>query len=491
MNNASGSSTTRSRREFLQAALSLPPLGAAVRKAKAAKQPRDRRPNIVLLLVDDWGWADLGVYGSTFYETPHLDKVAAEGVRFTNAYASCPVCSPSRAALLTGKVPPRLGITDWIPGRKQHPYSPVIMPEDGDHLALEETTIAEALKPLGYATASIGKWHLGGEGFGPTQQGFDVNIAGTFRGSPPSYFAPYKVELPGIADPPEGEFLTERLCQEAEKFMEANRDKPFFLYLSEFAVHTPLQAEQDVAEKYAAKADLLNYQHNATYAAMVESVDDTVGRLRAKLAMLGLEKDTVIFITSDNGGLNYEGKSHTPVTFNQPLRAGKGHLYEGGVRVPLIVFDPQAKARVEDFPVAGIDFLPTIAAYAGAPAPRGVDGISLRELIRDARRPAARELYWHYPHYSNQGGYPGGSIRDGDWKLIENYENGALELYNLRADIREEKNLAFEQAAKARELHTKLSAWRERVGAKMPAKNPDFDAAKADQGLTGARRENQ
>ena len=491
MEHEASSSATRSRRQFFGSVWGLSALGLFAVTGAEAQRTHGRRPNIIVLLVDDWGWTDLGVYGSAFYQTPHLDKIAQEGVRFTNAYASCPGCSPSRAALLTGKVPPRVSITDWIPGRKQHPYSPVIMPEDSDHLALEETTIAEVLKPLGYATASIGKWHLGGEGSGPMQQGFDLNIAGTFRGSPPSYFAPYKVELPGIADPPEGEFLTERLCQEAENFMDANRDKPFFLYLSEFAVHTPLQAEQDVVKKYAAKADLLNYQHNATYAAMVESVDDTVGRLRAKLAVLGLEKDTVIFITSDNGGLNYEGKSHTPVTFNRPLRAGKGHLYEGGVRVPLIVFDPQAKARVEDFPVAGIDFLPTIAAYAGAPAPRGVDGISLRELIRDAKRPAARELYWHYPHYSNQGGYPGGSVREGDWKLIENYENGALELYNLRSDIREEKNLAFEQAAKARELHTKLNAWRERVGAKMPAKNPGYDPAKADQELTGARRENQ
>ncbi len=489
MSNAA-SSAARSRRRFLQGALGLPALGLAARRAQA-KQPRERLPSIVLLLVDDWGWADLGAYGSTLYETPHLDKIAAEGVRFTNAYASCPVCSPSRAALMTGKVPPRLGITDWIPGRKQHPFSPVIMPEDSDHLPLEETTIAEVLKPLGYATASIGKWHLGGEGFGPVQQGFDVNVAGTFRGSPPSYFAPYKAELPGIANPPDGEFLTERLCQEAEKFLEENRGKPFFLYLSEFAVHTPLQAERDVIEKYAAKGSLLDHQHNATYAAMVESVDDTVGRVRAKLATLGLEKDTVIFITSDNGGLLYEGKSRTPVTSNRPLRAGKGHLYEGGVRVPLIVFDPRAKARVEDDPVAGIDILPTIAAYAGVSVPPGIDGVSLYDLVRNAKRTAPRALYWHYPHYSNQGGYPGGSIREGDWKLIENYENGALELYNLRADIREEKNLAFEQAAKARELNAKLIAWRERVGAKMPAKNPGYDPTKADQELTGSRRENQ
>lgn len=491
MKDAASSSATRSRRQFLQSALGISALGLFAAAGAKAQKAHERRPNIIVLLVDDWGWTDLGAYGSKFYETPHLDKIALEGVRFTNAYASCPVCSPSRAALMTGKAPPRVNITDWIPGRKQYPFSPIIMPEDSDHLALEETTIAEVLKPLGYATASIGKWHLGGEGFEPTRQGFDLNIAGTYRGSPPSYFAPYKADLPGITDPPEGEFLTERLCQEAERFIEANRSKPFFLYLSEFAVHTPLQAEKDVVAKYAAKANLLNYQHNATYAAMVESVDDTVGRLRAKLAMLGLEKDTIILITSDNGGLNYEGASHTPVTWNRPLRAGKGHLYEGGVRVPMIVFDPEAKPRVEDYPVASIDFLSTVAAYAGATAPSGIDGISLRDLIRDARRPTARELYWHYPHYSNQGGYPGGSVREGDWKLIENYENGVLELYNLKDDIREENDLSHQQLAKARELHAKLSAWRKRVGAKMPTKNPGYDSARADQGLTGSRRENQ
>jgi arylsulfatase A-like enzyme len=224
---------------------------------------------------------------------------------------------------------------------------------------------------------------------------------------------------------------------------------------------------------------------------MVESVDDTVGRLRAKLALLGLEKDTILLITGDNGGLIYEGTSKTPVTYNRPLRAGKGHMHEGGVRVPMIVYDPQAKPRVESTPMASIDLLPTIAAYAGAPIPSGIDGVSLRDLIRDSKSLGSRELYWHYPHYSNQGGFPGGSVRDGDWKLIENYETGQLELYNLRTDIREENNVARQNLAKARELHAKLSEWRKRVGAKMPVRNPNFDPAKADQGLTGARRENQ
>jgi len=491
MNRTPLPSPSHSRRSFLLTAVGASSLALGATTQTIAQPSRGRKPNIILLLVDDWGWTDLGAYGSTFYQTPHLDKVASEGVRFTNAYASCPVCSPTRASVMTGKVPPRVNITDWIPGRKQHEFSPVVMPEDSDHLALEETTIAEVLKPLGYATSSIGKWHLGGEGFGPTEQGFDLNIAGNDKGSPPGYFAPYRAPLPGIEDSPEGEFLTERLCQEAEKFIEANKGQPFFLYLPEFAVHTPLQAEKDVIAKYEARSNLLEYQRNATYAAMVESVDDTVGRLRAKLALLGLQKDTILLITGDNGGLIYEGTSKTPVTYNRPLRAGKGHMHEGGVRVPMIVYDPQAKPRVESTPMASIDLLPTIAAYAGAPIPSGIDGVSLRDLIRDNKSLGSRELYWHYPHYSNQGGFPGGSVRDGDWKLIENYENGHLELYNLRTDIREENNVARQNLAKARELHAKLSEWRKRVGAKMPVRNPNFDPAKADQGLTGARRENQ
>lgn len=488
----SSSATAASRRHFLRATLGVTAgLAASFLGVSFAQQARARRPNIVLILADDWGWTDMGAYGSTFYETPHLDKLSREGVRFTNGYAACPVCSPSRAAVLTGKAPPRVNITDWIPGRKQHEFSPVITPEDSDQLALSEVTIAEMLKPLGYSTASIGKWHLGGEGFGPTNQGFDLNIAGTDKGSPPGYFAPYRTPLPGIENSPEGEFLTRRLCEEAEKYMEANKDNPFFLYYPLFTVHTPLQGEEEVIEKYRKKANYLEYQRNPVYASMVESLDESVGRLRAKLAQLGIERDTILLVTSDNGGLIYEGKSQVPVTYNRPLRAGKGHMYEGGTRVPFMIYDPQAKPRVDDTPVIGTDLLPTIAAYTGAQIPAGVDGVNLRDLVRDNRRTGERDLFWHYPHYSNQGGFPGGSIRSGEWKLIENYDSGAVELYNLRTDLREEHNLARGNPAKARELQAKLGAWRKRVGARMPTRNPNYDPEKADQELTGSRRDNQ
>jgi arylsulfatase A len=374
----SSSVTPFSRRQFLLSSLGIAScVGATATTVSCA---RKQRPNILLILVDDWGWTDMGAYGSTFYETPNLDKAASEGVRFTSAYASCPVCSPTRAAVMTGKYPPRLNITDWIPGRPQHEFSAVIMPEDSDHLALEETTIAEVLKPLGYSTASIGKWHLGGEGFGPTGQGFDVNIAGSEKGSPSSYFAPYQEQFPGIENPPEGESLTRRLCDEAEKYLESVKDKPFFLYYPMYAVHTPLQAEPEVVDKYAKKADPRKYQHNPTYAAMIESLDDTVGRLRKKLVDLGIDKKTIVIITSDNGGLRYPGTRTELVTSNHPLRAGKGHLYEGGTRVPFIIVDPLAKSWVEDTPVASIDILPTIAAYAGAPVPKGVDGVWLNGI---------------------------------------------------------------------------------------------------------------
>ncbi|MCW5964215.1 MAG: sulfatase [Bryobacterales bacterium] len=489
---SSSPSSTPSRRGFLRSALGVGAgISAGALGVSFAQQSQSRRPNILLILVDDWGWADMGAYGSTFYETPHLDKLARDGVRFTNGYASCPVCSPTRAAVMTGKAPPRVNITDWIPGRRPHEFSPIVTPEDSDRLAHEEVTIAEMLKPLGYATAHIGKWHLGGEGYGPTTQGFDVNIAGTDKGSPPGYFAPYRAPLPGIENSPPGEFLTRRLCDEAENYMEANRERPFFMYYALFAVHTPLEGEAPVIAKYAKKTNFLEYQRNPVYASMVESLDDSIGRLRAKLAMLGLEKDTIILVTSDNGGLLYEGKSQVPATYNRPLRAGKGHLYEGGTRVPFMIYDPQAKHRVDDTPVISTDLLPTIAAYTGARPPSGIDGVSLRELVRDDRRIAERDLCWHYPHYSNQGGFPGGSIRSGDWKLVENFDSGAVELYNLRTDLREENNLARSNTSKVRELQAKLESWRKRVGAKMPTKNPDYDPAKADQELTGSRRENQ
>ena len=366
-----------SRRELLRVTLGA---GAAALPSPCAAKPL----NVIFILIDDMGWTDLGCYGSKFYETPNIDRLASEGMRFTNAYAACPVCSPTRAAIMTGKYPARLHLTDWIPGRRQWPTSKLLFLPFQQELPLAEITVAEMLKPAGYKSASVGKWHLGGEGFSPENQGFDLNVAGTFRGSPASYFGPF--DLPNLKGGTKDDYLTERLTDEAEKFIEANRDRPFFLYLPEFAVHLPLQARQKIVEKYAAKADPKNPQHEPVYAAMVESVDQAVGRLTRKLEALGIAGRTVIVFTADNGGVRFEGKSKNPVTSNLPLRAGKGHVYEGGIREPLIVRWPGVvkPGSVCDVPVSSIDYFPTIREIAGVRSklPDGMDGVSIVPLLR-------------------------------------------------------------------------------------------------------------
>ncbi len=446
---------------------------------------QQKRPNVIFLLVDDLGWRDFGCYGNTFHETPNIDRMASEGVRFTNAYAACPVCSPTRASIMTGKYPARLHLTDWIPGRKQWPAAKVITPEFEQQLPLAEVTVAEALKPLGYRTASIGKWHLGTEPFWPDKQGFDLNVAGTQRGSPASYFGPF--DLPNLKGGTRDDYITEKLSDAADKFIEESASKaPFFLYFPEFAVHIPLQARQAAVEKYRARLGGKDFP-NPIYAAMVESTDQALGRLRATLARLKMADNTVIIMTGDNGGLRFEGERKQPVTDNSPLRAGKGHLYEGGIREPLLVYWPGVTkaGQVIDTPVCSVDYLPTIAAMAGARSPR-VDGVSIAGLLRGQGAPKREALYWHYPHYSNQGGVPGGAVRKGDWKLIEFYEDGRLELFNLKDDPGERRNLVKKEPKKAAELHALLKRWRTEVKASMPAPNPNYDAAKADQGLTGA-----
>ncbi|MEZ5402134.1 MAG: sulfatase [Bryobacteraceae bacterium] len=469
-----------SRRGFLSA------LGAG---AATAQPPAAKPPNIIFLLLDDLGWRDFGCYGNTLHETPNVDHLAAEGVRFTNAYAACPVCSPTRASIMTGKYPARLHLTDWIPGRKQWPTSRLLVPEFEQQLPHAEASAAEALKPFGYRSASIGKWHLGGEGFWPESQGFDVNIAGYHRGSPPAFFGPF--DMPNLKGGSKDDWLTEKLTGAAEKFIEdsARDRKPFFLYLPEYTVHLPLQARQEVVSRYKAKIGDKTFP-NATYAAMVDSFDVAVGRLRAKLRDLGIEGETAIFITSDNGGLRYEGRSNNPVTDNAPLRAGKGHLYEGGIREPLIVHWPGVTlpGRVIEDPVTSVDYLPTFVEIAGGrpPIPPAIDGLSLAGLLRGGKAPARDGLYWHYPHYSNQGGAPGGAVRAGDWKLIEFYEGPRTELYNLRDDPSETRNLVKKEPKIAARLARQLGAWRRRVKATMPKPNPAYDPANADQGLTGA-----
>jgi arylsulfatase A len=477
-----------SRRRILTSLVSLAGSSILVRDRPAwALPPGDEKPNFIFILVDDLGWRDLGCYGSTFYETPNIDSLASQGMRFTNAYAACPVCSPTRASILAGKYPARLRLTDWIPGRKQWPAAKLLTPEFNQQLPLHEVTIAEALKAAGYTSASIGKWHLGDVPFYPDKQGFDLNIAGTRRGSPTSYFGPF--DLPGLHGGSSDDYLTERLSDAAEKFVEENKDRPFFLYLPEFAVHLPLEARKRIIERYRAKANLNEPQHDPVYAAMVDSVDQAVGRLMRKLDELKIAGRTVLFFFSDNGGLVYEGRRRDNVTSNIPLRAGKGHLYEGGVREPMIVRWPGMvkPGATCDTPVISVDFLPTILEAAGIKdRPQHLDGVSITPLLKRAGKLERDALFWHYPHYSNQGGVPSGAVRKGDFKLIEFYEDGRLELYNLKEDIGEHRNLVRKFPERAAELHELLKRWRASVNAVMPTVNPDYDPSKADQGLTGA-----
>ncbi len=469
------------RRQFLACAASQA-LGFA-----AQRHPGQPPPNFLFILVDDMGWRDLGCYGSTFYETPNIDRFAKQAMRFTNAYAACPVCSPTRASILTGKYPARLHLTDWIPGRKQWPSARLLTPAFRQELPLNEVTLAQALKPLGYTSASIGKWHLGGPAFYPDKHGFDLNVAGTDKGQPQSYFGPF--DLPNLKGGSKDDYLTDRLTVEAEKFLEVNRDRPFFLYLPEFAVHLPLQAKAGAIEHYASKARADNPQHHPVYAAMVASLDENVGRILKKLDELGLAERTIVFFMSDNGGLMYENRTSDAVTSNAPLRAGKGHLYEGGIREPMMIRWPGVTkpGSTCDAAVISTDFFPTILEMAGAKADSkpAADGLSLTPLLRGGaiQRDA---IYWHYPHYGNQGSAPSGAVRSGNHKLIEFYEDGRLELYNLAEDLRESHNLAQSNPKLASELHGKLKQWRAAVGASMPIPNPHYDPATADQGLRGA-----
>jgi arylsulfatase A len=437
------------------------------------------KPNVVLILADDLGAADLGCYGSPFHKTPHLDALAKQGVRFTDGYAACPVCSPTRAALLTGKYPARLGITDWLPGQPDRPEHKVKRPPLPSHLPLEEVTLAKRMKTAGYATALVGKWHLGGVGFEPQKYGFDVNIAGDETGTSLSYFAPFKRTakgidrfMPGLENAPEGEYLTDRLTTEAEKFIRANAEKPFFLYLPHYAVHTPMKAKPELQKKYADKPTF-GKQSNATYAAMLESLDESVGRILKLLDDQKLSENTIVIFTSDNGGLaTLEGMPNPP-TFNGPHREGKGYLYEGGLRVPLIVRGPGVKgSRIENAPVSSYDFVPTICELCNIPISEKLDGVSIAKTLAGEGPPNRDTLYWHYPHYANQGSKPGGAIREGTLKLIEFYDTGRRELFDLKTG--ENRNLAEEKPEIVKRLAAKLADWRQETGAKMMTPNPDY-----------------
>jgi arylsulfatase A len=462
---------------------------------RADDRPGDGRPpNILFILIDDLGWRDLGCYGSTFYQTPHIDKLAGQGMKFTDAYAACSVCSPTRAAILTGQYPARLHLTDYLAGRPPKDAR-LQIPEWTPYLGRDVQTIAGALKPANYVSALIGKWHLGGapspqpsppggEGRGrgeaedslPERRGFDVNIAGSHYGQPPDYFFPYErsgpggttYRLPNFTGGRDGEYLTDRLTDEAEKFIEKNKDRPFFLYLAHYAVHTSIgnrfQAKPETIAKYAAKADPKAAQHNAVYAAMIDSMDESVGRLLHKLDELKLADRTVVVFTSDNGGYNQ-------ATAQPPLRGAKSDAYEGGIRVPLIVRWPGAvkAGSVSGTPVTSVDFLPTCCDIAGVKPKAGqpLDGVSLMPLLRQSGRLERDAIFWHYPHYNDRT-TPHGIVRRGDDKLIEYFEDGRLELYNLKTDIGEKDNLAAAQRDKARELQRLLADWRKQVGAQMP-----------------------
>jgi len=450
--------------------------------SKVAAERVDR-PNIVFFFIDDMGWTDVAFMGSKFYESPNVDRLASQGMVFMSAYANGPNCAPSRASLMTGQYTPRHGIfTVGDPARGNARFRKLVPIANKTVLADEFVTIAEALKASGYTTATMGKWHLGAD---PTTQGFDVNIAGREWGSPSGggYHSPYK--YPNLVTSERGEHLTDRLGDEACKFIEQNKDDPFFLYLTHYAVHTPIQGKKDLIDKYKAKTPT-EHHNNAAYAAMIESVDDSIGAVLTTLDRLTLTEKTVVVFFSDNGG-------HIGATSNHPLRGAKGMLYEGGIREPMIVKWPGVTHPDSTChePVIGIDFYPTLLEIAGAAIPDShvLDGLSLVPLLKDPNGKLAREaIFWHFPCYlQGPGGRepdkpfrtaPAGAIRMGDWKLIEYFEDGGFELFNLKNDIGEQHNLADDMPDKVKQLHDTMATWRKQVDAPIPTTpNPEYDAA--------------
>lgn len=440
-------------------------------------------PNVLFILVDDLGARDLAVFGSESYSTPNLDKLAESGTRYTNAYAASPVCSPSRAALMTGKAPSELQITDWITGWGDE-GKPMLTPTVSGALPLEEITLAEHFKAAGYDTFFAGKWHLGDRGFLPTDQGFDTNKGGYLKGSPPGgYYSPYN--NPYLESGPEGEYLPDRLTNETLRFINEDRTKPFFAMLSFYTVHTPVQASVRHIDQYRnlrvqefddrkikisegidGKSISYQIQTNADYASMVSAMDENVGRLIDSLRELGILENTLVIFTSDNGGLatspKRKGKSSTS---NYPFRAGKAWLYEGGIRVPLIVKYPGIrKGSVVEHPNHSMDVFATMVSLITDNKTLYQRGIPLGDMDQHANR----DLYWHYPHYHRQGWRPGSAIRSGDWKLIEHFETRTVELFNLKEDVSETQDLSQQFPEKTEALLQRLRLWREKIDAPMP-----------------------
>jgi arylsulfatase A-like enzyme len=452
---------------------------------------KPQKQNFVFVLVDDLGWTDLGYSGSSFYETPNIDALSTNSIQFTNAYASASICSPSRAAIVTGKHPARLNITDWLPGDDPKDQK-LLGPTDLDALPLEEQTLSKVLQQNGYSTLFVGKWHMGGEGHLPNQFGFDTNIGGYHKGQPPAgYYSPY--ENPYLPDGPDGEYLTDRLTQESTTFLDSIGDRPFFLYLNYYTVHTPIQANTRHITKFTDKLKNLDSlgllerkegkamtklaQRNPEYASMVYALDENMGRLITKLKAEGLYDNTTIIFTSDNGGLStlealYNFEAPTSVL---PLRGGKGWLYEGGIRVPLLI--KPAKYAKKDMviaePVVGHDFYPTILVQAEIEISKenSIDGIDLSPLLKGEKIMERDAIFWHYPHYHGSGWTPGAAIRQGNWKLIEFYETDEVELYDLSNDIGEQRNLVLEHPEMVFSLQKKLHELQAYAGAKMPRIN--------------------
>ncbi|MEA1876374.1 MAG: sulfatase [Bacteroidota bacterium] len=472
---------------------------------------KDYQPNFVFFLVDDLGYMDVGFNNpETFYETPNLDQLAAEGVVFTDGYAACPVCSPTRASIMTGKYPARINTTDYFGAiqpeavleRKPRRYHglPLLPASYEPQMALEELTLAEALKEAGYATFFAGKWHLGPEGFWPEDQGFDVNAGGIERGGPyggKKYFSPYG--NPRLTDGPEGEHLPDRLATDAVNFIDDHADEPFLIYLSFYSVHTPLMTRDDLKAKYEDKAlshpsntwgdepprKVRQVQNHPVYAGMVEAMDLAVGKVLNHLKETGLDKTTAIFMMSDNGGLS---TSEGHPTSNLPLRAGKGWLYEGGIREPMLIIWPghTKPGSICNVPVISTNFYPTILEMAGLPLKpdQHVDGISMvnileygpiRQSVPEQSGVKSPPIFWHYPHYGNQGGTPGAAIRQGNYKLIEFFEDGRTELYDLSKDIGEQNNLSESLPDKRDELLEALHNWQKKVDARLPERNPFYE----------------
>jgi arylsulfatase A len=423
----------------------------------AAESAETRPPNILFILCDDLGINDLHCYGRKDHHTPNLDRLAAQGMRFASAYCAQPICSPSRAAILTGKTPARLHLTTYLPGRADCIAQKVLHPEIERQVPQSEKMLPKYLKKAGYVSAAIGKWHVGGKGFEPLEHGFDVYHPGNAS------------TTPYLTEGGKGEY---DLTAFAERFIETNKAKPFCIYLAHNAPHIIYDAQRSRIEKNAGAFE-------PVYAAVIETIDDTVGRLMTKLDQLKLADNTIVIFTSDNGGLHVPEGTHRRITHNTPFRAGKGFLYEGGLRIPLLVRWPGLVPtnKVSEVPVINTDWLPTLLELAGLPIPSGLDGISLAPLLIGRGSMPERKLFWHFPHYTNQGSRPGGAMREGNWMLVEFYDDDSVELYDLAADVRETQNLADRQVERVSRMRQELADWRLKVNAQGNKPNPSFDPA--------------